>query len=88
MNATLLNCLKSHELADPLAEDEAGQLASALSDSSSLAGLPALNFVRAERRLLSGPQGVEQVARDCSFRFEPAGRISTRLSWIIAKDQY
>ena len=34
MNATLLNCLKSHELADPLAEDEAEQLASALSDSS------------------------------------------------------
>jgi hypothetical protein len=40
MNATLLNCLKSHELADPLAEDEAAQLASALSDSSSMQVYP------------------------------------------------
>ena len=40
MNATLLNCLKSHELADPLAEDEAAAVASALSDSSSLQVYP------------------------------------------------
>jgi len=36
MNATLLNCLKSYEPAGPLAEDEAVQLASALSDLSGL----------------------------------------------------
>jgi hypothetical protein len=40
MNATLLNCLKIYELADPFAEDEAAQLASALSDSSSLQVYP------------------------------------------------
>src|SRR5262245_16301399 len=40
MNATLLNCLKSYELADPLAEDEAAQLASSLSDSSGLQVYP------------------------------------------------
>ena len=40
MNATLLNCLKSYGLADPLAEDEAAQLASALSDSSGLRVYP------------------------------------------------
>jgi len=36
MNATLLNCLKSYELADPLAENDAAQLASTLGDSSGL----------------------------------------------------
>src|SRR5215510_2811095 len=36
MNATLMNCLKSYELVNPLAEDEAAQSASALSDSSGL----------------------------------------------------
>jgi len=40
MNPTLLNCLKSHELADPLAENESAQLASALSDSSGLQVYP------------------------------------------------
>src|SRR5262245_49470474 len=40
MNATLLNCLKSYELADPLVEDEAARLASALSDSSGLQVYP------------------------------------------------
>src|SRR5215470_6492006 len=40
MNATLLNCLKSYELADPLVEDEAAQLAWALSDSSGLRVYP------------------------------------------------
>ncbi|HEV2668568.1 MAG TPA: tagaturonate epimerase family protein, partial [Blastocatellia bacterium] len=40
MNATLLNCLKSHELVDPLAENEAAQLASALGDSSGLRVYP------------------------------------------------
>src|SRR5262249_45865743 len=40
MNATLLNCLKSYELADPLVEDEAAQLASELSDSSGLRVYP------------------------------------------------
>ncbi|MGH9939953.1 MAG: tagaturonate epimerase family protein [Blastocatellia bacterium] len=36
MNSMLLNCLKSYELADPLAEDEAAQLALTLGDSSGL----------------------------------------------------
>ena len=40
MNATLLNCLKSYELADPLVEDEAAQLASELSDSSGMRVYP------------------------------------------------
>src|SRR5215510_6955746 len=40
MNATLLNCLKSYKLADPLVEDEAEQLASELSDSSGLQVYP------------------------------------------------
>src|SRR4030095_5263580 len=40
MNATLLNCLKSYEPAGPLAEDEAVQLASALSDLSGLLVYP------------------------------------------------
>src|SRR6266498_80839 len=40
MNATLLNCLKSHELSRPLDENEAAQLASALSDSSGLQVYP------------------------------------------------
>ena len=55
MNATLLNCLKSHELADPLAEDEAAVGGAERFEQP--AGLPALNFVRAERRLLSGRKG-------------------------------
>jgi tagaturonate epimerase len=40
MNATLLDCLKSYELADPLDESEAARLASALSDSSGLRVYP------------------------------------------------
>src|SRR5262245_9329619 len=40
MNATLLNSLKSYELADPLVEDEAAKLASELSDSSGLRVYP------------------------------------------------
>src|SRR5262245_61084263 len=40
MNATLLNCMKSYDLSDPLAEDEAAQLASALSDSIGLRVYP------------------------------------------------
>ncbi len=40
MNATLMNCLKGHELADPLAENEASKLASTLSDSSGLQVYP------------------------------------------------
>jgi tagaturonate epimerase len=40
MNATLLNCLKNYELADPLDESEAAGLASALSDSSGLQVYP------------------------------------------------
>src|SRR5262249_17009664 len=40
MNATLLNCLKNYELADPLDESEAARLASALSDSSGLQVYP------------------------------------------------
>src|SRR5262245_14856051 len=40
MNAMLLNCLKSYELADPLAENDAAQLASTLSDSSGLQVYP------------------------------------------------
>src|SRR5262245_8096818 len=40
MNATLLNRLKSYELADPLDENEAAQLASVLGDSSGLRVYP------------------------------------------------
>jgi tagaturonate epimerase len=40
MNATLLNCLKNNELAEPLDESEAAGLASALSDSSGLQVYP------------------------------------------------
>ncbi|HEY7181058.1 MAG TPA: tagaturonate epimerase family protein, partial [Blastocatellia bacterium] len=40
MNATLLNCLKNYELADPLDESEAARLASALGDSSGLQVYP------------------------------------------------
>jgi tagaturonate epimerase len=40
MNATLLNCLKNYELADPLDGNEAAGLASALSDSSGLQVYP------------------------------------------------
>ncbi|HEY8459787.1 MAG TPA: tagaturonate epimerase family protein [Blastocatellia bacterium] len=40
MNATLLDCLKNYELAEPLDESEAARLASALSDSSGLQVYP------------------------------------------------
>ena len=40
MNATLLNCLKSYELADPLAESETAQVASTLSAESGLEVYP------------------------------------------------